>query len=129
MVVGGAGGQEENNEDSAAAGAEVQQVPRRGASGLPRGVQKVKGKPGEFQARASWKPEGAQRATQRQVGIFTSVDEAQAAVIAAEELIAAGGDPWHGVPVKERQHKRGEVRCMQPRPPTGHSLQTHAHVQ
>ena len=118
MVVGG--GQEENANDNGAAAA-------AGVSGLPRGVRPVQGKPGQFQARVSYKPADAARATQRQVGIFRSAEEAGDAVRAAEELLAAGGDPWHGVPVKERQHKRGEVCCMQPRPPT--ALQTHAHVQ
>ena len=111
MVVGG--GQEENaNDNGAAAAAGVQPEPRRGVSGLPRGVQPVKGKHGQFQARASYKPADAARATQRQVGIFTSAEEAGAAVLAAEELLAAGGDPWHGASKKQRQHKRGEVRCI-----------------
>ena len=58
---------------------------------------------------------------QRQVGIFRSAEEAGDAVRAAEELLAAGGDPWHGAPKKERQHKRGEVRCICTHP---HSLNT-----
>ena len=74
MVVGG--GQEENaNDNGAAAAAGVQPEPRRGVSGLPRGVRPVKGQPGQFQARASYKPAGAERATQRQVGIFTSTSD------------------------------------------------------
>lgn len=121
MVVGG--GHEENaNDNGAAAAAGVQPEPRRGVSGLPRGVRPVKGQPGQFQARVSYKPADAARATQRQVGIFTSVDEAGDAVRAAEELLAAGGDPWHGAPKKERQHKRGEVRCMHTHPQLAHTL-------
>ena len=41
---------------------------------------------------------------------------------AAEELLAAGGDPWHGAPKKERQHKRGEVRCLHTHPQLAHTL-------
>ena len=68
MVVGG--GQEENaNDNGAAAAAGVQPEPRRGVSGLPRGVRPVQGKPGQFQARVSYKPADAARATQRQVGV------------------------------------------------------------
>ena len=62
MVVGG--GQEENaNDNGAAAAAGVQPEPRRGVSGLPRGVRPVQGKPGLFQARVSYKPADAARAT------------------------------------------------------------------
>ena len=94
--------------------AAAQPTRKRGASGYPRGVSKC-AKGGRFQGRASYKPLGAAKAEQRSVGTFATEEEAAAAVIAAEEQLKAGNDPWQQ-PVRKNQHARGEVR----RPVTAH---------
>ena len=64
--------------------AAVQPKRKRGASGHPRGVAPC-ARGGRFQARVSYKPLGAAKAVQRSVGTFDTVEEAAAAVLAAEE--------------------------------------------
>lgn len=92
--------------------AAVQPKRKRGASGHPRGVAPC-ARGGRFQARVSYKPLGAAKAVQRSVGTFDTVEEAAAAVLAAEEQLKAGNDPWQQ-PARKNQHARGEVRRLSP---------------
>lgn len=83
------------------------QPTERNSKGLmPRGVIRVKN---QYQARASWKPAGATKAQQRNIGCFKTIPEAAQAVVDAEAMLAAGDDPWAGRPLLKRKYKRGEV--------------------
>ena len=68
-----------------------------------------------FKRASPTRPLGAAKAVQRSVGTFDTVEEAAAAVLAAEEQLKAGNDPWQQ-PARKNQHARGEVR----RPVTAH---------
>ena len=54
--------------------AATQEHTKRGQSNLPRGVGKLN--KGKYQARASWTPEGASNAKQRNIGRFETIEEA-----------------------------------------------------
>ena len=98
------GGQAADSNGAAA----TQEHTKRGESNLPRGVGKLN--KGKHQARASWTPEGASKATQRNIGRFETIEEAAEKVREYEDILRNGGDPWTA-PVKERKCKRGEV-CL-----------------
>ena len=89
------------------------QPKKRGCSGMPRGVQPVKGGKG-FYARASWKPPGATKNTQRHLGTFATVEAAAAKVVEAEAQLNAGVSVWDE-DARKNVHKRGEVCATHPR--------------
>ena len=76
------------------------------SKGLPKGVTGPLAKRGKYQARVSYKPAGI---LQRNLGLFFTVEEAEAAIAGAIADLTTGHDPWHSKPVHERQHKRGLV--------------------
>ena len=100
-----AGGEQAADSNGAAA---TQEHAKRGESNLPHGVGKLN--KGKHQARASWTPEGASNAKQRNIGRFKTIEEAAEKVREYEDILKHGGDPW-SAPVPERKYKRGEV-CL-----------------
>ena len=76
------------------------------SKGLPKGVTGPLPKGGKYQARVSYKPAGI---SQRNLGLFDTVEDAEAAIADAIATLTVGGDPWHHEPVHKRQYKRGQV--------------------
>ena len=69
-----------SDEPDAASPAGEQPATKKASKGLPKGVTgPIRG--GKYQARVTWKPAGI---TQRSLGTFATVDDAAAAVVAAE---------------------------------------------
>ena len=70
---------------------------RPAIKGLPKGVSGPLPKGGKFQARVTHKPSGI---SQRHLGLFDTVEEAEAAISGAVEDLIAGSDPASLVPLK-----------------------------
>ena len=91
------------------------QPKRKGLKSLPKGVIESKGRrpdaPIKYQARVGYKPAGESKVKQRGVGTFDTIDEAEAAVLAAEAKLSAGISPW-AEPARVNQHSRGEVHSL-----------------
>ena len=79
---------------------------RPAIKGLPKGVSGPLPKGGKFQARVTHKPSGI---SQRHLGLFDTVEEAEAAISGAVADLIAGSDPWNHADVQKRPYKRGQV--------------------
>ena len=74
---------------------------RPAIKGLPKGVSGPLPKGGKFQARVTHKPSGI---SQRHLGLFDTVEEAEAAISGAVADLIAGSDPWNHADVQKRVH-------------------------
>ncbi len=78
--------------------------PARRCSGLPKGVGLVK-KSGKYQGRVY---DSLDMKKQRGIGCYSTLEQAGAAVEAAEAALKQGISPW-AEPTRVNKHKRGEA--------------------